>query len=79
MAKTKWRQLVSNYFRRTQRKTIRKIDFPKLLKDLFDVSFTVATVSAAFRRAGVWPFNDQAMREKVIKQCSLRNQVDTNR
>ncbi len=79
MAKNKWRQLVSYYFRKTQRKTIRKIDFSALLKDLFDFLFTVSTVSAGFRRTGVWPFNDQAMREKVIKQCSLRNQVDTNR
>ena len=70
LAKTKWRTLVTTYFRKTQRKTIRKIDFPKLLSELFTSSFTISGVSGGFRRAGVWPFNEAAMKEKVVREHS---------
>lgn len=79
VAKTKWRSLVTSYFRRTQRKTIRKKHFPKLLDELFESSFTASTVSGGFRRAGVWPYNEHAMKEKVVRPRSSVTSSTNNR
>jgi hypothetical protein len=76
-AKKKWRSLVSNYFRTTQRKTIRKMDFPKLLKLLFESSFSIGTMSAGFKRAGVWPYDDQAMKDKVARRSLTADYLQT--
>lgn len=70
-AKNKWRSIVSSYFRKTQRKTIRKIDFPFLLHTLFGTSFSSASVSGGFKRAGVWPFSEDAAKEKVMRSGPL--------
>jgi hypothetical protein len=78
VAKTKWRTIVSTYFRKTKRKSIRKIDFPKLLNDLYTSSFTPITVSGGFRRAGVWPFDAGAMKEKVVRRAAPHNYLATN-
>ncbi|CAF4211993.1 unnamed protein product, partial [Rotaria sordida] len=66
-AKIKWRNIVTSYFRKTQRKTIRKIDFPKLLNELLSTSFSTSAVSGGFRRAGIWPLNEEAMKGKVVR------------
>ncbi|CAF2043088.1 unnamed protein product, partial [Rotaria magnacalcarata] len=78
VAKNKWRRLVSSYFRKTKRKSIRKIDFPTLLNDLFSSSFTVGPVSGGFRRAGIFPYNKDAMKEKVVPRRSSYNNLVTN-
>ncbi|UJR12801.1 hypothetical protein I4U23_016974 [Adineta vaga] len=78
VAKKKWRSIVGNYFRKTQRKSIRKIDFPKLLNGLYQSSFTTASVSGGFRQGGVWPYNADAMKEKVVGYRSSRNHGNTN-
>ena len=78
-AKKKWRTLVSTYFRKTKRKTIRKIDFPKLLGDLYTTSLTPITISGGFRRAGVWPFNADAMKEKVVNKSSSVNHLTSHK
>ncbi|CAF2699683.1 unnamed protein product [Rotaria sp. Silwood2] len=77
-AKTKWSALVTAYFRKSRRGSIRKIDFPKLLKELYSSSFSIGSVSGGFRRAGVNPFNDQAMKEKVIRQRSSYDKSTIN-
>lgn len=59
--------------------TIRKMDFPKLLADLYASAITVTSVSAGFRRAGVWPFNPEAMKDKVVRTRSSTNQTTTNK
>jgi len=74
----KWRTIVSTYFRKTKRKSIRKIDFPKLLNDLYTNSFSPSSVSGGFRRAGVWPFDAGVMKEKVVRQAVPHNHPSTN-
>ena len=49
------------------------MDFPKLLKDLYTISFSTSAVSGGFKRAGVWPFNEDAMKDKVIRPRLLNN------
>ncbi len=78
-AKTKWRALISAYFRKSQRKSIRKMDFPKLLNDHFTSSFSTSTVSGGFRIGGVWPFNQEIMKEKVLCRRSLYNSSAMNK
>jgi hypothetical protein len=79
VAKTKWKRLVTSYFRKTKRKTIRKIDFPGLLNDLYVSSFTIASVSGGFRRAGVSPFDENAMKNKVVRQHPSYNNTTTTK
>ncbi|CAF4669927.1 unnamed protein product [Rotaria sp. Silwood2] len=64
-AKASWKKIVSSYFERTHRKTIRKMDHPKLLNKLYNVAFTPRQVVAGFARSGIWPFDRSAMRDKV--------------
>ncbi|CAF4512962.1 unnamed protein product, partial [Rotaria socialis] len=78
VAKTKGKRLVTAYFRKTKRKSIRKIDFPILLKELFSTAFTVGPVSGGFRRAGISPFNEDVMKEKVLSRHGLYNDLATN-
>lgn len=73
VAKKKWKALVTAYFHNTHRKTIRKIDFPKLLNNLFTTSFTTSSVSGGFRRSGIWPYNSEAMKDKVVRSRSENN------
>lgn len=75
--KTKWKNLVTAYFRKTKRKSIRKIDFPILLKDLYDSSATIAAVSGGFRRGGISPFDENAMKDKVIPRRSTQSHTTT--
>ena len=79
VAKKKWRNIVSNYLRKTKRRSIRKIDFPKLLNDLYTDSFTPSSVSGGFRRAGVWPYDGSIMKEKVVRSTAPLHQSTTNR
>ncbi len=78
VAKKKWKTIVSTYFRRTKRKSIRKIDFPKLLDDLYTNSFSKSTVCGGFQRSGVWPFDDSVMKEKVVRRAISSNHLTTN-
>ena len=55
------------------------MDFPKLLDELFTSSFTTSAVSGGFRRAGVWPLNQDAMKEKVVRERSSLNGSTTNK
>jgi hypothetical protein len=72
-AKIKWKFLVTSYFQDTHRKSIRKIDFPKLLDKLFSSSFSTSAVSGGFRRSGIWPYNSEAMKDKVVRSRSSNN------
>jgi len=38
-----------------------------MLNDLYTNSFTKSSVSGGFARAGVWPFDDTRMKEKVVR------------
>jgi hypothetical protein len=78
-AKKQWRSAVTSYFRKTQRKTIRKMDFPKLLDTLFTTSFSTGAVCGGFKRAGIWPFNAEAMKEKVVIRRQPVTQQITDR
>ena len=44
----KWKSLVTSYFQDTRRKTIRKIDFSKLLDKLFQVHFQLVLFQVVF-------------------------------
>ena len=72
-AKKKWKSIVKTYFQETGRRSIRKIDFPKLLNKLFINSFTINSVSGGFRRSGIWPHNMEAMKDKVYHPRSSHN------
>ncbi|CAF4156937.1 unnamed protein product [Adineta steineri] len=74
--KTSWKKIVSSYFERTHRKTIRKIDYPSLLTKLFGTAFTPRQVVAGFSRSGIWPYDRNVVKEKVNKttvtqSCSM--------
>lgn len=64
---------MSSYFDRTHRKTIRKIDHPTLLKKLCDTAFTPKQIVAGFSRSGIWPFDRNAMQDKVAKSSSVHS------
>jgi hypothetical protein len=76
-AKKKWKSLITSYFQETRRKTIRKIDFPKLLDKLFTISFSTSAVSGGFRRSGIWPYNSEAMKDNVVRTRSSNNNSTT--
>ncbi|CAF1529284.1 unnamed protein product, partial [Adineta steineri] len=78
VAKRAWKSIVSTYFRRSQKKSIRKIDFPKLLNELYQRAITTITVSGGFRNSGSWPHNPDAMKHKVVRSRQSQNQVNTN-
>ncbi|CAF0970383.1 unnamed protein product [Rotaria sordida] len=42
------------------------MDFPKLLNELLSTSFSTSVVFGGFRRAGVWPLNEEAMKSKIV-------------
>ncbi|CAF3241860.1 unnamed protein product [Rotaria socialis] len=67
-AKKFWKKIVSKYFSRSNRKTIRKIDFPSLLKYLMEEAFTKRQCVSGFARCGLWPFDGDVMKEKVAKK-----------
>ncbi|CAF1674770.1 unnamed protein product [Rotaria magnacalcarata] len=67
-AKKFWKKIVSKYFFRSNRKTIRKIDFPSLLKNLMEEAFTKRQCISGFARCGLWPFDGDVMKEKVAKK-----------
>ncbi|CAF3366433.1 unnamed protein product [Rotaria sp. Silwood2] len=71
--KTSWKKIVSSYFERTHRKTIRKIDHPVLLNKLYNRAFTPRQVVAGFTRTGIWPFDRTVMKDKVVN--TSRNQL----
>ncbi len=67
-AKQSWKRIVSKYFTRSGRKTIRKIDLPSLFNELYTSAFTPKQVVAGFSRSGIWPFDPNAMKDKVARQ-----------
>ncbi|CAF5014167.1 unnamed protein product, partial [Rotaria sp. Silwood1] len=71
-----WKNLVSKYFSPTDRRTIRKIDLPGLFTKLYQSAFTSKQVLAGFVRAGVWPFNPDANKDKVVKQPLTAKQLN---
>ncbi|CAF4383468.1 unnamed protein product, partial [Rotaria magnacalcarata] len=75
-AKQSWKRIVTKYFLRSGRKTIRKIDLPVLFKELYSSAFTPKQVLAGFSRAGVWPFDSNAMKEKVARQPLATKQLN---
>ncbi len=74
-AKQSWKKIVTKYFVRTQRKTIRKLDLPSLFNELYLSSFTQKQVLAGFTCAGVWPFDATAMKDRVVQQPLLKKQL----
>ncbi|CAF4022022.1 unnamed protein product, partial [Rotaria sordida] len=76
VAKQVWKNLVGKYFSRTDRRTIRKIDLPGLFTKLYQSAFTSKQVLAGFVRAGVWPFNPDANKDKVVKQPLTAKQLN---
>ncbi|CAF3088028.1 unnamed protein product [Rotaria sp. Silwood2] len=75
-AKQSWKRIVTKYFLRSGRKTIRKIDLPALFKELYSSAFTPKQVLAGFSRAGVWPFDSNSMKEKVARQPLATKQLN---
>ncbi|CAF3896653.1 unnamed protein product [Rotaria magnacalcarata] len=75
-AKQSWKRVVAKYFVRTGRKTIRKIDLPSLFNQLYSSAFTPKQVVAGFSRAGVWPFDSNAMKENVARQPLAAKQLN---
>jgi hypothetical protein len=61
---------------RTNRKTIRKIDLPALFNQLYKSALTPKQVVAGFSRAGIWPFDSNAMQDKVVKQPLSTKQLN---
>lgn len=76
-AKKVWKKIVSRYFLKTGRKTIRKIDFPSLSKQLIEQAFTKRQCVAGFTRCGLWPFDGEAMAEKVAKKVQQSGSTDS--
>ncbi|CAF4024810.1 unnamed protein product [Rotaria sp. Silwood1] len=56
----------------------RPVDFPKLLNDLYTSSFSSGAVHGGFRRAGIWPWDGDAMKDKVVRRASSSNILNTN-
>ncbi|CAF3927604.1 unnamed protein product [Rotaria sp. Silwood1] len=75
-AKQSWKRIVTNYFLRSGRKTIRKIDLPLLFNKLYSSAFIPKQVVAGFSRAGVWPFDSNAMKDKVARQPLATKQIN---
>ncbi|CAM4946739.1 unnamed protein product [Rotaria socialis] len=75
-AKQSWKRIVTKYFLRSGLKTIRKIDLSVLFKELYSSTFTPKQVLAGFSRAGVWPFDSNAMKEKVARQPLATKQLN---
>ncbi|CAF3400848.1 unnamed protein product [Rotaria socialis] len=67
---------VTKYLVRTGRTTIRKIDLPSLFNQLYSSAFTPKQVVAGFSRAGVWPFDSNAMKENVARQPLAAKQLN---
>ncbi|CAF3003107.1 unnamed protein product [Rotaria sp. Silwood2] len=76
VAKQCWKKIVSRYFYRSGRKTIRKQDLPSLFNKLYASAFSPKQVLAGFTRFGVWPFNSPAVKEKVVKQPLGTKQIN---
>ncbi|CAF4608240.1 unnamed protein product [Rotaria sp. Silwood2] len=76
VAKQVWKNLVGKYFSRTDRRTIRKIDLPGLFTKLYQSAFASKQVLAGFARTGVWPFNPDANKDKVVKQPLTGKQLN---
>jgi hypothetical protein len=76
VAKQVWKNIVSKYFSRSGRKTIRKIDLPVLFNELYNSALTPKQVNAGFIRTGIWPFDPTAMQGKVVKQRLTTKQLD---
>lgn len=68
-AKGVWKKIVSKYFSKTNRKTIRKIDMPGLFNRLMDEAFTKRQCVSGFARCGLWPFDCEVMKDKVANKC----------
>ena len=75
-AKRSWKKIVSKYFCRSGRKTIRKMDLPSLFNELYTSAFTSKQVLGGFLRAGVWPYNADAMKDKVVKEFLPAAQIN---
>lgn len=75
-AKQSWKRIVTKYFARNGRKTIRKLDLPSLFNQLYTSAFTSRQVLAGFTHAGVWPFDSTAMKDKVARQPLATDQVN---
>lgn len=54
------------------------MDFPKLLNELVKGSFSSGAVLGGFKRAGVWPLDTNAMKEKVAHRSVLDQKVVTD-
>jgi hypothetical protein len=75
-AKKTWKPIVSKYFSKSGRKTIRKLDLPSLFNELYTLTFTPKQVVSGFTRAGVWPFDPTAMKDKVARQPLATKQLN---
>ncbi|CAM4850763.1 unnamed protein product [Rotaria magnacalcarata] len=65
--KTDWSSIVSNYLK-SGNKTIKNADIPRLMKQLFieKQAFSTTRIVSSFSRSGIWPFNENAMTDKVV-------------
>lgn len=48
------------------------MDLPPLFKQLYESAFTPRQVVAGFSRSGIWPYDPNAMKEKVAKPSLLQ-------
>ncbi|CAM4984171.1 unnamed protein product, partial [Rotaria socialis] len=65
--KTDWSSIVSNYLK-SGNETIKNADIPRLMKQLFfeKQTFSTTRIVSSFSRSGIWPFNENAMMDKVV-------------
>ncbi|CAF1496473.1 unnamed protein product, partial [Adineta steineri] len=70
--KKDWSEIVRNHMK-DGNKSITNSQFPTLLKKLFidKMSFSRTRIVSSFARAGIWPYDADAMRNKVAHNTSI--------
>ncbi|CAM4818085.1 unnamed protein product [Rotaria magnacalcarata] len=65
--KTDWLTIIRNDIK-DGNKSIKNSDIPRLMKQLYieKQSFSTTRIVSSFSRAGIWPFNEHAMMNKVV-------------
>ncbi|CAF1569444.1 unnamed protein product [Adineta steineri] len=72
-------KIMKNYFKEGN-KSLRKADFPRLLKKLFvdKNAFSASRIVSSFTRSGIWPFDEHAMKEKVVRKYNTSSNATSN-
>ncbi|CAF0991698.1 unnamed protein product [Didymodactylos carnosus] len=62
---------LTNFLKKTGRKTVIPANIPGLMKKLFydKQAFSTTRIVSSFARAGIWPFNENAMVEKLVHKA----------